>query len=430
MFDGLKIYENVCVVIDGKFIKEIRYIGDEDFIDTNYAKKNIITCNFLMPGLIDAHVHITGYSERFLGVNPYLPIENFLNLLVSRGITSVRDTGNSVEAIQYARKWCERNFNIKISFSGPILDCWPITWQFSRLIDTEEEAKENIKSLKSEGVDFIKVYKNIDERLLRNIVKISNEENLYVAIDNPNITTEKQLKAGVKTIEHISNVLNVDNSCSANLYQKLENVTDKQLEVIIELFKKNKAYLCPTILTVSRLLDPDRMIKEPNLKFMSTVMPYHKYLEQMKSKVGYLFGKKYMQESLKLDLNSVSKGRVKEAINKLNCILKKMSDSGVKLLMGTDTPNPSIVPGFSLHDEMVYWEEIGIDRVDILKTVTFFNSNLISDNIGKIQVGMKADLLLLNQNPLDSMENIKDIKCVIVEGKFVDQVNLKDLDDD
>ena len=180
LFTGEEIQNNKSVIIEDGKIKEI--FDNLVDINVNDGSENY-ECNFLMPGLIDAHVHIIGYSEKYLGTNPYKYIENFIKLLVSRGITSVRDMGNSIEAVEYAKKWEEVNYNIDIVYSGPVLDSMPLTWTSSRIISGKEDIDLTISKLKQEGIDFIKVYKNITLQNLREITKCATKRELKVAID-------------------------------------------------------------------------------------------------------------------------------------------------------------------------------------------------------------------------------------------------------
>jgi len=323
----------------------------------------------------------------------------------------------------------EKNYNITIVSSGPILDDLPLTWGFSRIINDHYDVQKQIIALANEQVDFVKVYKNINVDMLKEIIRQAHLQKLYVAIDNPNIDTEMQIKAGVKTIEHLSNFINIKNS-SNNVYEKFIEI-DKNKKEIYELIcaaKEKEIYCCPTNLTLSRIINPILMIKEPSLDFMTTVMPYHKYLKQMQSKMGYTFGKKYMSEALNINLDIAKKYPIEKALENLGKLLKRLDEEGVSLLIGTDSPNPSIVPGFSLHEEMKLWQNYGISEEKILRTATSVNAKFINEKVGKIKKGMKADLLLLNSSPIEKIDNISDIKSVIIDGKLVREIELTGLD--
>ena len=189
--------------------------------------------------------------------------------------------------------------------------------------------------------------------------------------------------------------------------------------------KKNGTYCCPTLLTVERLLNPDLMLKDDSVDFMIPIMPYHKYIKQMQNKIGGFLGKKYMYDALGIDEKQLKKYRMEDTIQKLEKFLVKLMDNDINMLIGTDSPNPTITPGFSLHKEMELWNRAGIPEIDILRTATAKNSIVINDAVGFIRKNMKANLLLLNSNPLKNINNIRDIKGVFVAGKFVDNIDIK-----
>lgn len=421
LFNGEDLQNNKCVVIeDGK----IRKILDANSIDVNDINPDF-ECEFLMPGLIDAHVHITGYSEKILGTNPYKYIENFIKLLVSRGITSVRDMGNSIEAIEYAKIWSRNNYNIDIAYSGPILDSLPLTWASSRIVTDIDDIDFIINKLKQEGVDFIKVYKNITAPFLEKIKRCAENNGLEIAIDAPNIPIEIQIKEGVFSIEHISNLFanNDDNNPIDKIVVGLDN--EEYISMIVAMLRKYGTYCCPTLLTVERLLKPDLMLKDDSIDFMIPIMPYHKYVKQMQNKIGGFLGKKYMYDALGIDENKLKKYKIDEIIYRLEELLVRLVGSNINMLIGTDAPNPTITPGFSLHKEMQLWNKAGVSEIDILKTATAKNSIVINDAVGFIKENMKANLLLLNSSPIDNITNIQDIKGVFVEGKFIDTIDIK-----
>lgn len=418
LFTGEEIQNNKCVIIQDGIIRDIvDWSGD---IKNNAGYE----CEFLMPGLIDAHIHIIGYSEKFLGTNPYRYVENFIKMLVSRGITSVRDMGNSIETIEYAKKWRKNNYDIDIAYSGPILDSMPLIWASSRIISDKSEIDSTINKLKQEGIDFIKVYKNIVLHNLKEINKCAIKYGLKIAIDSPNIPVEVQIEEGVYSIEHISNLF-------ANYagHNQIENIVrglndEEYINRIIKLLKTRGTYCCPTLLTVERLLKPELMLKDESIGFMIPIMPYHKYIKQMQNKIGGFFWKKYMYSTLGIDERQPKKYRIDEVIQKLEKLLVKLWHNDIKILLGTDSPNPLITPGFSLHKEMQLWNKAGISELDILKTVTAKNSAVINDTVGCIKKNKKANLLLLNSNPLENINNIQDIKGVFVAGKFIDKIDI------
>ena len=94
--------------------------------------------------------------------------------------------------------------------------------------------------------------------------------------------------------------------------------------------------------------------------------------------------------------------------------LKKVYEAGVIILAGTDPPNYRINYGTDLYKEMLYYSEAGIPTIEVLKTATSNPAKAFEflADTGHIKVGRNADMILLDDNPIDDMENIKSIDAI------------------
>jgi len=109
-------------------------------------------------------------------------------------------------------------------------------------------------------------------------------------------------------------------------------------------------------------------------------------------------------------------------------VLKALSDGGVGMLMGTDSPQIFSVPGFSLHREMQAMAKSGMSPYEILVSGTravgeYFRR---SDTFGTVAVGRRADLILLNANPLDDIGNVTDRAGVMVRGRWFSEASIQE----
>ena len=109
-------------------------------------------------------------------------------------------------------------------------------------------------------------------------------------------------------------------------------------------------------------------------------------------------------------------------------VLRALSDGGVGILMGTDSPQIFSVPGFSLHREMRAMADAGLSPYEILVTGTravgeYFRR---SDTFGTVAVGRRADLILLNSNPLDDVGNVADRAGVMVRGRWYPEAYIQE----
>jgi imidazolonepropionase-like amidohydrolase len=105
-------------------------------------------------------------------------------------------------------------------------------------------------------------------------------------------------------------------------------------------------------------------------------------------------------------------------------LTKMMYDNGVPILSGTDIPNFDLVPGASLHHELELLVEAGIQPLEVIKIATKNGAQAldIERDVGTIEPGKQADMIILSDNPVDDISNTKKIEAVINNGQFIDRV--------
>jgi imidazolonepropionase-like amidohydrolase len=111
---------------------------------------------------------------------------------------------------------------------------------------------------------------------------------------------------------------------------------------------------------------------------------------------------------------------------KLLALVKLLFDKGVLLTAGTDTPFPWIIPGVSFHEELRLLSEAGLPTSAVLRTATY-NAALAlhkEQTIGTIDIGKRADLVVLGANPLDAISNTERIELIIKAGQVFRQSDL------
>jgi hypothetical protein len=107
-------------------------------------------------------------------------------------------------------------------------------------------------------------------------------------------------------------------------------------------------------------------------------------------------------------------------------IVGDMNKAGVPIMAGTDMLNPFTFPGFSLHDELVLLNEAGLSPAEALRAATlspaiFMNA---TDSLGTVEKGKRADLVLLDANPLDDIHNTQKVNAVVLNGRLYDRAAL------
>jgi imidazolonepropionase-like amidohydrolase len=113
-------------------------------------------------------------------------------------------------------------------------------------------------------------------------------------------------------------------------------------------------------------------------------------------------------------------------------IIAMMNKAGVPMMAGTDVGNPFLLPGFSLHDELVAFVRAGLTPGETLKTATYNPAKFLGmlDRLGTVEKGKFADLVLLDANPLEDICNTRKIRAVVLNGRYLDRAALDKLLDD
>jgi imidazolonepropionase-like amidohydrolase len=108
---------------------------------------------------------------------------------------------------------------------------------------------------------------------------------------------------------------------------------------------------------------------------------------------------------------------------KVSQLTKMLYDNGVTILSGTDIPNFDLVPGASLHHELEILIEAGIPPLEVIKIATKNGAQAlgIEEDVGTIEPGKQADMIILSDNPVDEISNTKKIEAVINNGQLIER---------
>ncbi|MDY7094222.1 MAG: amidohydrolase family protein [Acidobacteriota bacterium] len=433
LFDGQEVHGPSLVTVEGDTVRAVEAVGEGD---VNGRATHRCAC--LIPGLIDCHLHLAGYSESDPRRAPFQPMENSLRLLTLNGITTVRDTGNSIEAIRFARRRHQQEnggrASPRVFGTGPLLDVPPLVWPFSRIVTDPEAGRRQVSLLHAEGMDWIKSYRNIGYDELRAIVDEAGERDMDVAADVGAVTARQAAEIGVRSLEHAANLfdprsfpeLDPEEFGGAQGRSRLWSRVDLDSEAVaslVELLLEKGTFLCPTLIVSHRWSSLEAMVEEPYLDYMVGVMPYHKYFKRMQGTLGMMIGRRFMNRYLPVPKPSRRERRqIEQGLENLRRIVALLYRAGVKIAAGTDTPNPSVVPGFSLHQELELLVEGGLEPVEALRLATSSAAELLRQpDLGSVRPGARADLLLLDGDPTADITETMSIQLLLQGGEAVDR---------
>ena len=434
--EGLK--KGVNVVVKGNKIHRIGKVGE-----LKLSPKNIIiegTDKYLIPGLWDSHVHF--YFDQQLAL--HMP-----ELFLSNGITSVRDTGGAFHYMDSIRQnaLMHPKTHPRVKIAGPLIDGNFNVYNGSvlpelsiRTRDIRESIAETEK-LVAKGVDFLKAYEMLSPEQFEAIAAIAAREKLRLAGHVPlSMEITHAISLGLNSLEHIKNleleaVKNSDSMLLArrNMLQNKSLLSGRQLRANIHRAQKQFAV--------------DHIAPDAYQNILDTIKKYDSYqvptLSIYKVPIYKIFREPFWRKSFEL-LPKTSRDQweknVASSNQEINPQQKKFSDwiqkttgamaeAEIPLMAGTDTPLGYLTPGFSLHYELELMVESGLTELQALATATLQPAKYfrMEDSLGLVKKDYIADLILLNENPLEDIARTKDIFAVIKDGNFIDKARLDQL---
>jgi imidazolonepropionase-like amidohydrolase len=358
----------------------------------------VIDCTgkYLIPGLCDMHAHLL--------------TENDLALYIPNGVTTIRNM------------WGEPAFNEwrdKINQGEKV---GPTVYNFGQIMDgdppvrpadahnvtvrTPEEARSEVLRMKAEGYDFIKVYSMLSPEAFSAIAETCAEVGMKFGGHPPQaVGCSAAARAGLHSIEHM-------------VYVGMDDV---------ELLAELGTWICPTIIVqnmMDRLVEADAqaLLQDDRLRYIdaSSYSMWEmslKWVETMKDKI------EQMDDAKRKAMEDWS---AKSKYSYAKPIVLKAYRQGCKLILGTDTPNPFVYPGFSVHEELELLVDCGLSPLDALKTATYNAAECLGTlgDTGTIAPGKVADLLLLEGNPLEDIKHTARIAGVMKMGRWYDRAAL------
>jgi imidazolonepropionase-like amidohydrolase len=354
---------------------------------------------FLIPGLWDMHVHAL-WDPR--------AVTNFLPLFVTQGVTGVRDMGGSLELLREARDSVAQGAPYpSVIGAGPIIDGpEPVQRDISVAVGDTAQARRVVDSLADGGADFIKVYTLLPKGAFLAVLEEASRRRLAVVGHVPaDLTPAEAARLGQRSIEHLRD--EIEPYCTR---QTADQCTPQLAE-----FKRYGVWQVPTLhaLRMKSLLDDSSLDRDPRMEFlMPAIRQEWRSIQASRAGRGaaYFEGKR---------------ARVEDELWLTGRIFRDQRH----VLAGTDTGVEFSYPGFSLHDELALLVQAGLSPLDALRAATIEPARFfgIEDTVGSVGPGRRADLVLLNQNPLADIAATRSIETVVLRGRLLDRPRLDSL---
>ena len=387
---------------------------------------------YLIPGLWDMHVHLT-YDEAFTDDMP--------RLFLAHGITSVRDTGGLIDKIIPVVEAMRAPDAIapRVYFSGPLLDGRYVVYDGESRpeIGTQnasiEAARANIAALADAGVDFVKVYEMVSAEVFSALVEAAAERNLPVAAHVPLSMVASQAGPRVDSMEHLRNVELDCASDSAELHEERlarlaahDGGPGFELRSSLHSLQRLPAIANYDAARCAQTIDNLRStIQVPTLRLntFSLYPPYERAdWDEVLAKLPEAADAEWREATAQWSTEARPEPPDTTFAEWSLELVGRMHAAGVPVGAGTDTPIGRALPGDSLHTELERLVEAGLSPLEALESATVRPAEFLSlqNEMGTIDIGRRADFVLLDADPLDDIANTRRISSVVAAGRVLD----------
>jgi hypothetical protein len=341
---------------------------------------------FLMPGLSDMHVHL-----------PSENLNKFLLLNLDAGVTSIRSMRGKYSHVALKKELASGER------LGP--DLYIASPYFPNKQVKQENLPDTIKAYKVAGFDCVKVLAVPDSAYYEALIKAANEIKMPVAGHWPwQVPVGRVIESGYACIEHLQGLHD-------------EYLKDPALiPPLVEKMKKLHTYNCASLdyydIYYSQV-PLEELQKRPGLSLIDTAIigEWTKFVRDNFAKLHAGSGDSVIRKNQKARDYMQSKFK----------LVKMLADLGAPMIMsGAQANDPFGVPGFCLWEEMKLFVKAGIPIKDVLKMATFNTAEFFheTDSCGCIEAGRKANLVLLDKNPLESLDNLASREAIFIHGKY------------
>jgi hypothetical protein len=356
------------------------------------------TGKYLMPGLVDVHVHFHG--------NPPAEHPHLLKLFIVNGVTTIVGLRGYPQILELR---CAVNagriFGPRLYTVGPYIN--------EPFFTTPDEVEREVVAQKRAGYDFIKMHGNLSREAYHRLNEVARREGIRVVGHAPrNLGVDVMFEERQYMIAHGEEFL----------YDTLNRSTDSSLATVESHFAEwargtaaARIWLTPNLTAYKAIggmvQNLDSMLARPEVR----------YLPRSSQIMWGPATNPYTNRNPPLRASGIMR-----RYKLLEKMILTFHEVDVRMLIGTDAMNTGVVPGFSAHDELADLVAAGLSPWEALHAATVNGAEFLGQpgDRGTVAVGQKADLLLLDANPFDDIANTRRIAGVMVRGRWLSRENI------
>lgn len=413
---------------------------DSIAIDRNIVPDLVINAQnkYIIPGLWDMHTHSSQYS-------PWVHHPLFL----ANGVTSIRDMSGqmsemdsywagSKERIAWNKSLLEKGLpsprhvlqsSFQINGPSSVPSGFPEYFKMESMDDVDQL----LQFYKGVQTDFIKVYSMMSPDIYRELAKKVKNHDMHIAGHKVlSVSLEEAIILGQRSFEH-GRIFMYDCFPDAKQLRMAENKFETYKELknnmindfnevqaahLMRLMAKHDSYWVPTLQTLksAAFSDDQDFLDSPLLKYIP------------KTRKGIWWNPDVSNNS-KYNLSEEGKGVNMGLYLASKEQIKMANDLNVKIMAGTDNTDTYTFAGFSLHDELKELASSGLSNMEAIRSATIIPAEYAdrAHDLGSVEIGKLADLVILNDNPLEDIRNTQKIHSVFIDGLLLDRTKIENL---